>query len=106
MNAPARRAEVAIETTWNLQDLFASVDEWRTELDGIERSLDSVTKYQGKIADGAGTLLACLDARDKLLARLQRAYIFAGLRNSEDGTDPARQSGLAAAAAAYARIDA
>ena len=106
MNAPPRRAEVAVEATWNLQDLYPSVEDWRAELADIERSASSVAAYQGRLAEGPGTLLACLDARDALQARLHRAYMFAHLRNAEDGTDPERQSGLAAAAGAEARVDA
>jgi oligoendopeptidase F len=106
MNAPPRRADVDVESTWNLQELFRSVDEWRAELADIERSVATVTTHQGRLAEGSGTLLACLDARDTLQARLQRAYTFASLRNSEDGTDPARQSDFSAAAGALARVNA
>jgi oligoendopeptidase F len=106
MNKPLSRAEVAVETTWNLADLFRSLDEWRAELADIERSVHAVALHQGRLGEGASTLLACLDARDALLARLQRAYIFASLRNAEDGGDPARQADLAAAAGVDARVDA
>lgn len=106
MNAPPRRAKVALDLTWNLDDLFASTHEWRAELADIERSASSVTTHQGRLSTGAGTLVECLGARDALQARLQRAYIFASLRNAEDGTDPARQSDLAAAAGAVARVNA
>ena len=103
---PLSRAEVAADTTWNLADLFATHDTWRTELAAIEESVTTVTRHQGKLGEGAAALLACLGARDSMLSRLQRAYGYANLRLSEDGTDPARQADAALAAAVYARVDA
>ena len=68
MNKPLTRSEVAVETTWNLADLFATRDAWLAELAAVERSVESVVRYQGRLAEGAGVLLACLDERDDLLA--------------------------------------
>src|SRR3569623_154213 len=103
---PLTRNEVAVDSTWILADLFPTIDEWRSELSAIEKSLDTVTRHQGKLGEGPATLLACLDARDAMQARLQRVWAFASLRQSEDGTDPARQADAALAAATYARVDA
>lgn len=103
---PLTRAEVAPDTTWNLADLFATSDAWRVELAAIEESVSTVTRHRGKLAEGVSALLACLGARDALLARLQRVSAWANLRLSEDGGDPARQADAALAAAVYARVDA
>src|SRR6478735_489911 len=104
MNKPLTRSEVAIDTTWNLADLFATRDEWLAELAAVERSLESVVRYQSRLAEGPAVLLACLDARDALLARLERVDAFAGLREAEDGGNPAHQADLSNASAVGARI--
>jgi oligoendopeptidase F len=106
MNKPLPRSEVDAETTWNLDDLFAARDEWLTELTAIERSVDTVVRHRGRLAGGPAVLVACLDARDALLARLGRAYAFASLREAEDGGDEANQADLANAAAVSARVEA
>ncbi|MFL6693959.1 MAG: oligoendopeptidase F [Ramlibacter sp.] len=106
MNKPLTRAEVAVDSTWNLDDLFASRDAWLAELADIERSVETVVRFQGRLGESAANLLACLDARDALLARLQRAYFFASLRNAEDGGDSGKQADLANAASVDARIEA
>jgi len=106
MNKPLTRSEVAIETTWNLADLFPTRDAWLAELAAVERSVESVVRYQGRLASGAAALLACLEARDALLARVDRVATFAGLRESEDGSNPAHQADLSTAAALGARVSA
>jgi oligoendopeptidase F len=106
MNKPLTRSEVAIETTWNLADLFATRDEWLAELAAVERSLESVVRHEGRLAAGPAELLACLDARDALLARLDRVQAFAGLREAGDGGNAAHQSDLSNAAAVGARVHA
>lgn len=104
MNKPLTRAEVAPETTWDLADLFATRDAWLAELDAVERSVPSVVQHQGRLAEGPTVLLACLDARDELLARLDRVGTFAGLREAEDGGNPAHQADQSTAAALGARV--
>ncbi|MBE7939753.1 MULTISPECIES: oligoendopeptidase F [Ramlibacter] len=104
MNKPLTRAEVAPEQTWNLQDLYATREAWLAEMAALEADLSTVTRHQGRLASAAATLLACLDARDRLLARLQRATTFAALRNAQDGGDPQGQADLAHAAAVEARV--
>ncbi len=44
-------------------------------------------------------LLACLDARDALLARMDRVHAFAGLHEAGDGGNAAHQADLSSAAA-------
>ena len=70
MNKPLTRAEVAPETTWDLADLFATRGAWLAELAAVERSVESVVQHEGRLAAGPAVLLACLGARDELLARL------------------------------------
>ncbi len=104
MNKPLTRSEVAIETTWNLADLFATRDEWLAELAAVERSLESVVQHQGRLAAGPAVLLACLDARDALLGRMDRVNAFAGLHEAGDGGNAAHQADLSSAAALGARV--
>ena len=106
MNKPLTRAEVAPDTTWDLADLFATRDAWLAEFAAVERSVPSVAQHQGRLAIGPAVLLACLDARDELLARLDRVGAFANLRAAEDGSNPGHQADQSAAAALEARVHA
>ena len=99
------RAEVPIEQTWNLDDLFLSQTSWAAELESIEQAVGSVACYQGRLGDDAPTLVACLDAREALQARLMRAGTYAGLRNAADGTNPENQAATSRVAAVDAKVN-
>ncbi|MCE7790943.1 oligoendopeptidase F [Salipaludibacillus sp. CUR1] len=89
------RAEIPVEQTWNLKDLFETEDAWKTEMEGLRKEIETVTRYKGRLAESAGTLLDCLLAQDALNERVMRVTAFAHLRQSEDGSDPVNQSNSA-----------
>ncbi len=100
------RAEVPVEQTWNLADLFGSREEWEQELEAIERDLPSVTQYKGRLGEGAGVLLACLSAYERLGERMDRASNYAWLRSAEDGTNPENQADVGRVMALGAKLEA
>lgn len=104
MNKPLSRAEVALEDTWNLLDLFATRGQWQHELAAIERDAATITAHQGHLAEGSARLMVCLDALDALLVRLDRAQTWAYLRLAEDGTDATHQADQSLSESVGARV--
>jgi oligoendopeptidase F len=100
------RAEVPVDQTWNLDDLFVSDAEWEAEHDAVDAARGDVSRYQGHLGEGAATLLACLNAVEALQQRFVRVVTFAHLRNAQDGTNPQFQSAMARVAALEARLGA
>jgi len=100
------RGEVPIEETWNLDDLFPSVGAWEAELVAVEAAIFGVTAFRGKLAEGPGVLLACLEAAEALEVRLLRVATYARLQFSEDGTSPANQAAAARVGALGAKASA
>lgn len=86
------RAEVPVETTWNLDDIFPSKEAWEQELNDIQRDIATVTKYEGELSQGADTLLACLQAQEELSGRMSRAGAYAYLHQSGDSINPENQT--------------
>ncbi len=82
------RAEVAEETTWNLQDLFATDAEWEAELRSLPEAAAHVETFKGRLGEGAEQLLACLDALEALQERIVKTASYARLKQSEDSTNP------------------
>jgi oligoendopeptidase F len=99
-----RCAEVPVEQTWNLADLFPNDAAWEAELAALERDLATVTQYRRKLGDGPQVLLTCLVARDELTKRLHRFTSYASLLQSADGTDPVNQARAGRASAFMARV--
>lgn len=85
------RAEVPVEETWNLDDLFPSKEAWEQALKELERDLVIVTQYKGRIAEGPGILLAACLAQEALYQRFLVVANYASLHLSADGTDPTNQ---------------
>ena len=100
------RADVPVELTWSLDDLFASTAHWETELEALDAVRTAAQPYQGRLGESAATLLACLNTVEMLQQRLMRAGTFANLLNAQDGTNPQYQAALARVDALEARLEA
>ncbi|MEN9626809.1 MAG: oligoendopeptidase [Pseudomonadota bacterium] len=100
------RDEVAIETTWNLDDLFPSRSAWQAECEAVDQARQALAGWQGRLGHDAATLLAALEALEAVQARLIRVDTFAYLRNAQDGGNPGHQADVARVAALYALVEA
>ena len=100
------RADVPVDMTWDLSDLFVSEAAWEGEFAALDAALDDVAPFRGRLGDSAATLARCLDAVEGLQARLMRVSTFAYLRNAQDGTNPGHQAASARVSALAARLGA
>lgn len=106
MHTRLARADVPVESTWNLNDLFVDEATWETEYQAVDTALSALAAYQGRLSGGAALLLACLEAVESVETRLMRVAYFAHLRNAQDGTDPRYQAAMARVSALHARVGA
>lgn len=100
------RSEVPVELTWDLRDLFASDEAWEAELAEIEKAAAEMAAYKGKLKEGASVLLACLQAQEQISMKLIKAWTFASLRQSADGTDPVNQANSSKLSAVRTKVSA
>ncbi len=100
------RADVPVEMTWNLDDLFTSQAHWEAEFVAVDAARALIEPYQGKLGHNAQTLLQCLDCVEALQQRFMRVATFAHLRNAQDGTDPQHQACMARVATLGAQLQA
>jgi oligoendopeptidase F len=106
MHTRRSRAEVPLETTWNLDDLFAHDAAWEAGYAAVDEARQALGVYQGRLGNDAATLLACLGALESMEAHLMRVSTFAYLRNAQDGGNPQYQAAVARVSALQARVDA
>jgi len=90
--------------TWNLADIFPSVEAWEEEMKAVADLIPTVTKYKGRLHEGPKVLLECLEAQEALQKRLVKVSSYASLNNSADGTSPANQAMAGKASALATRI--
>jgi oligoendopeptidase F len=85
------RATTADRYKWNLGDLYASEEAWRTAKDRFVRELPQLAVFRGQLAASAATLASALDemyALDKDLARLS---VYANSLADQDTRDSHHQ---------------
>jgi oligoendopeptidase F len=99
------RSQVPVEQTWNLDDIFPTVEAWEEEYDAVSELIGTVTKYKGRLGESAQTLLQCLNAQEALLIRMAKVSAYASLNQSVDGTNPAYQAMAGKVASLRARIE-
>jgi oligoendopeptidase F len=100
------RSEVPEELTWNLKDLFVSDEAWEAELASIDADIAAVANYKGTLDQGSKTLLSCLSAQEQVSMKLIKAFTYASLRQSADGTDPINQANSAKISALRTKVSA
>ncbi|WP_223067285.1 M3 family metallopeptidase [Paenibacillus caui] len=98
------RDEVQTEATWNLNDLFASEEAFEASLKDAEAKANQMTRFKGRLGEGPGVLLDCLNEREALMEQALKASAYARLRQSQDGTNPANLARSAKAGDVMSRI--
>ena len=89
------RSEVPEDLTWNLDDLFPSEQSWEEELITIDHEINKFDQFKGTLHTGAKALLDCLCAQEQLSMKITKAWTYANLKQSADGTDPVNQENSA-----------
>jgi len=100
------RDQIPLEQTWNLGDIFADLPAWEADLGRLDGQVAAVTQFRGRLAEGGATLLACLQARDAVLASMAKLGGYARLGVSTDGLSPQAQATSSRATALAAQVGA
>jgi oligoendopeptidase F len=78
------REEIPQEHKWNLEQIFATNEDWEKLLKETEQMLGEKDKYQGKLGESADIFVECLEWADKLSLYLGELYTYARMRRDED----------------------
>jgi len=100
------RAEVPVEETWKLEDIFATPEAWEAALGALPDEAAKVAGFKGRLGEGAGTFLACLETWEELQKKITPVMVYASLNLSADGTSPVHQGMAARVASVAARLQA
>jgi oligoendopeptidase F len=78
------RSQVAPEYKWRLQDLYPSDQAWSEAKQQLAGRLDEITRYKGKLASSASTLLACMKLDSEISKEFGRLFSYASMESDED----------------------
>src|SRR5690625_3706784 len=95
MTKRLKRAEVPVEQTWDLTDLFPSDDAWEEALKKLPETAKKVSAFKGKLAEGADVLYDALSAYQDFQKDFIPVGTYANLKANADGTDPENQANAA-----------
>ena len=81
------RAEIPVEETWNLESIFATLEEWEAALKETQEKLPEAANFQGKLAEGPESLLQCLAYVENIYRLAGKVMVYGMLGSSVDTTD-------------------
>ena len=93
MDEIKNRNDIPKEHTWALEDLYASDEEWKKDLEKIREMLPEIEAYCGKLGESADTLLAFLKQQDELSIFLDRFANYS-MRKADEDTKNTTYQGL------------
>ncbi len=98
------RNKVEKKRTWNAESVFANHAAWEAELKAILADMDSIKNFQGRLGDGAATVVEALHAVEQLVLRAQRVYMYATFAQAVDTTDQQAAAMQGSAAGMYGQV--
>ncbi len=102
--ASAETPDVDAET-WNLADLFPSVDAWSDAKTAVEADIAELAAYSGRLGDDGGAVLEeFLDRRYAVRRELARVYSYASNGASGDTRDAVANSRRMEGTSLYTRL--
>lgn len=78
------RDELPEKYKWNLTDLYASDDSWKTEKDQIQQKMQKAAQYKGKLTQSAATLLEALQFNSDVVKDMVRLSSYASMKSDQD----------------------
>ena len=77
MSTILKREDVKKENTWALEDIYATDDLWKKELEELTSICKSFSSYEGHLTESAEKLYEYLTLSEKAEKLLERIYIYA-----------------------------
>ncbi len=82
------RKDVPVEYTWNKESVFATLDDFETELKAVLADLPTVVGCSEKLSDSPAALVEALQARDALILRAYKLYMYAAISAEVEKSNP------------------
>ncbi len=90
MAAPTKlpeRKDIPKDRTWDLEDIFATDEEWEQSYSRLKNRIPEIAEYKGRLAESGKTLYEALQKEDELSIELGQLFVYARMRYDEDTTN-------------------
>lgn len=81
------RAEVARESTWDLESIFPTLEDWERALTSAEADLHTLSPFVGTLSNGPETVVAFFSTLEALQKRVSHVGVYAHLGFAVDATN-------------------
>jgi oligoendopeptidase F len=78
------RSKIPDQYKWNLADIYATDEVWKSEKEKLVAEIPSIPNYKGKLTESPGALLACLDLVSRLSKEYARLSSYASMHADQD----------------------
>lgn len=82
-----KRSEIDVKYKWQLEDIYASDDEWEQDIGKLSAILPSLKDLKEGFADSAQNLLNALKRIDEVSLLCEKLYVYAKMRRDEDNAN-------------------
>ena len=89
--------------TWDLSTVYVTDAAWEAEMEALTADIEDAKKYAGHLVESSKNLLEITEAELALSRRLEKAYVYASMKNDQDTTVAKYQEFQAKATALYAK---
>ena len=69
---------------WATETIYPNEEAWAADYASVEKDIDKLSEFRGKLGSDAETLLKFLTFRDELGPRLEKVFVYASLVADED----------------------
>ncbi len=81
------RSEVPIQETWNLENVFKTIDDWENAKEEVLSNIPKLEFFKGKLEKGPEILANFFDQYEKTIRKALLVYIYGSLESSVDTTN-------------------
>ena len=80
-----KRSEVKVENTWRVEDMYATLDDWKADIEKVKKLSEQLSDFQGKVGASAENLYEALftprvvPSKDMLLQYASKISSFVNL---------------------------
>lgn len=72
---------------WNLEDIFATNEDWEKDFDSAQLELEVVEKLKGTLGTDGKTLFDALEVIQALTFKIERLFVYSRMHRDEDNGD-------------------